>query len=154
MSARMRIRLAAATLAMAVMAPSAGGEEFHPLSALNAAVIEWCERAGGVFGLPHVGAPNCQVDEGGTTIIYLGALFATFGETKDPLWWWEQRSGMPDDYTIGVLWYIGPNDPKELCAASRGRLCQCEAAEAAPIWSVSHAVQASPRLRMSAMARF
>ena len=51
----------------------------------------------------------------------------------DAAWWWEQRTGLPDDLMIGVLWYVGPNrDPKALCAASQGMLCQWATAHEAP----------------------
>ena len=99
------------------------------LSLLNAAVLDWCDTQAGVFHLPHISAPSCET--GGA--LYLGTLKGFFGEmdAPDAAWWWKQRTDVPPNLTISVLWYVGPNDPKELCAASHGKLCQCPTALAA-----------------------
>ena len=99
------------------------------LSLLNAAVLDWCDTQAGVFRLPHISAPSCEKGE----VLYLGTLKGIFGEADAPdaAWWWKQRTDLPSDLVVGVLWYVGPNDPKELCAASQGMLCQCPTALAA-----------------------
>ena len=116
--------------AVLALAPSALSADEHELSQhLTGAVLDWCDRQGGYFRLPHISAPSCETGE----VVYLGTLTGVFGAAMAPdaAWWWELRTGLPDDFTLGVLWYVGPNDPKELCAASGGRLCQCDTARAA-----------------------
>ena len=102
-------------------------ESLDLLSLLNAAVLDWCDaQPGAVFYLPHISAPSCDTGEA----LYLGTLKGIFGDNDvpDEAWWWELRAGYSTDFTVGVLWYIGPNDPEELCVASRGLLCQCPTA--------------------------
>ena len=102
-------------------------EPLDLLSLLNAAVLDWCDaQPGAVFYLPHISAPSCDTGEA----LYLGTLKGIFGDNDvpDEAWWWELRAGYSTDFTVGVLWYVGPNDPEELCVASRGLLCQCPTA--------------------------
>ena len=97
---------------------------------LAGAVLDWCDTQDGDFRLAHISAPSCETGK----VLYLGTLHGVFGAAMAPdaAWWWEQRIGVPDDLTIGMLWYVGPNpDPQALCAASRGALCQCATAHAA-----------------------
>ena len=97
---------------------------------LAGAVLDWCDTQDGDFWLPHISSPVCWT--GG--VAYLGTLRGAFGAAMAPdaAWWWDLRTDLPDDFMVGVLWYVGPNDnPKALCAASRGKLCQCAAAHAA-----------------------
>ena len=116
-------------LAAALALPAASPKATDLLSLLNAAVLDWCNTQAGIFRLPHVSAPSCETPEA----LYLGTLKGVFGEVNAPdaAWWWKQRSSVLPDLTIGVLWYVGPNDPVELCAASEGVLCQCPTAFAA-----------------------
>ena len=102
-------------------------EPLDLLSVLNAAVLDWCDaQLGADFYLPHISAPSCDTGE----TLYLGTLKGIFGDSDAPdaAWWWELRAGYYTDVMIGVLWYVGPNDPEELCVASRGLLCQCPTA--------------------------
>lgn len=111
-------------------AAAAEHDGMEPLLLLAGAVLDWCDTQDGVFRLPVISAPSCETGE----VFYLGTLIGMFGATPDEAWWWEQRTGLPlpDDLMIGVLWYVGPNpDPKALCSASQGVLCQCAAAHAA-----------------------
>ena len=120
------VGLLAAALALPVGTPRAT----DLLSLLNAAVLDWCDTQAGVFRLPHISAPSCETDE----VLYLGTLKGVFGEADAPDadWWWQWRTGIHSvGLRTGVLWYVGPNDPKELCAASQGMLCQCPTALAA-----------------------
>lgn len=120
------VGLLAAALALPVGTPRA----MDLLSLLNAAVLDWCDTQAGVFRLPHISAPSCETDEA----LYLGTLKGVFGEVDAPdsAWWWQWRTGIHSvGPSTGVLWYVGPNDPKELCAASQGMLCQCPTALAA-----------------------
>ena len=121
------VALMAASLALPAGTPRA----MDLLSLLNAAVLDWCDTQNGVFRLPHIGAPSCETDE----VLYLGSLKGIFGEADAPdaAWWWEIRTGLPLSLSVGVLWYVGPNDPKKLCVASQGKLCQCPTALAALI---------------------
>ena len=122
--------LAAALLLSACQSLEAEQRESEPLdllSLLNAAVLDWCDaQPGAVFYLPHISAPSCDTGE----TLYLGTLKGIFGDNDvpDEAWWWELRVGYSTDFTVGVLWYVGPNDPEELCVASRGLLCQCPTA--------------------------
>ena len=122
------VGLLAATLALPVGTPRAD-QAMDLLSLLNEAVLDWCDTQAGVFRLPHISAPSCETEEA----LHLGTLKGIFGEADAPdaAWWWEIRANVPANLTVGVLWYVGPNDPKELCAASRGMLCQCPTALAA-----------------------
>ena len=117
----------AAALATAPAVSADEHDGFDLLSLLAGAVLGWCDAQGGDFRLPHIGAPSCETGE----VVYLGTLKGVFGEAADAAWWWKQRTGLRDGLTFGVLWYVGPNDPEELCAASEGRLCQCPPAYAA-----------------------
>ena len=119
----------AAALATAPAAPADEHDGSDLLSLLAGAVLDWCDAQGGDFRLPHISAPSCETGE----VVYLGTLKGVFGAAMAPDadWWWELRTGLPDDLSLGVLWYVGRNDPKELCAASKGRLCQCPPAHAA-----------------------
>ena len=121
-------RVCVATV-LALAAGTSSADDDVLLLRLNEAVLEWCDTQDGVFRLPHISAPSCETSE----VVYLGTLKGVFGAAwaPDAAWWWEKRTGLPDDLTIGVLWYVGPNDPKELCDASGGRLCQCPTAHAA-----------------------
>ena len=86
---------------------------------LAGAVLDWCDTQDGDFRLPHISTPVCGT--GG--VAYLGTLRGAFGAVlaPDAAWWWDLRTDLPDDFMVGVLWYVGPNDnPKALCAASRG----------------------------------
>ena len=116
------VGLLAVALVLSVGTPRA----MDLLSLLSAAVLDWCDTQAGVFRLPHISAPSCETDEA----LYLGTLKGIFGELDAPdlAWWWEQRSGIPAGFSVGVLWYVGPNDPKELCVATEGVLCQCPTA--------------------------
>ena len=99
--------------AVLALAPSALSADEHELSQhLTGAVLDWCDRQGGYFRLPHISAPSCETGE----VVYLGTLKGVFGAAMAPdaAWWWKLRTGLPDDLTLGVLWYVGPNDPKEL----------------------------------------
>ena len=113
----------------ALAAGASSADDDNPLLWLNEAVLKWCDTQDGGFRLPHISAPSCETGE----VVYLGTLTGIFGAAMAPdaAWWWEKRTGLPDDLTIGVLWYVGPNDPKELCTASRGALCQCPTAHEA-----------------------
>ena len=117
-------------LASAASADEHGGtEQFHPLSALTAAVLDWCEAQGREFLLPDIGSPSCNMGEG---VFFTGTVRGIFGAAMAPdaAWWWKFRTA-PTGMVVGVLWYVGPNNPRELCAASRGALCQCSTAHAA-----------------------
>ena len=129
MNAWLRWVCVAAALATAPAALADEHDGPDMLSLLAGAVLDWCDAQGGDFRLPHIGAPSCDTGE----VIYLGTLKGVFGEVwaPDAAWWWEQRTGWPDGLAFGVLWYVGPNNPKELCAASKGTLCQCPTAHAA-----------------------
>ena len=98
------------------------------LSLLNSAVLDWCDTQAGVFHLPHISAPSCETGK----TLYLGTLKGIFGEvnTPDAAWWWNLRTNVPPNHTVGVLWYVTAS-AKDLCAASAGRLCQCPTALAA-----------------------
>ena len=116
--------------AVLALTPSARSSDEHDLlHHLTGAVLDWCDRQGGDFRLPHISAPSCETGE----VVYLGTLKGVFGAAMAPdaAWWWELRAGLPDDLRLGVLWYVGPNDPTELCTASGGMLCQCDTARAA-----------------------
>ena len=119
------VGLLAATLVLPVGTPRA----MDLLSLLNAAVLDWCDTQAGVFRLPHISTPSCETHE----TLYLGTLKGIFGEADAPdaAWWWEKRTNVPASFTVGMLWYVGPNDPEELCVASQGMLCQCPTAIAA-----------------------
>ena len=119
------VGLLAAVLTLPVGTPRAT----DLLSLLNAAVLDWCDTQAGVFRLPHISAPSCETDEA----LYLGTLKGIFGEVDAPdaAWWWKIRTYVPANFTVGALWYVGPNDPRELCATSQGMLCQCPTALAA-----------------------
>ena len=125
----LRRTITVGVLAAALALPAGTPRAMDLLSLLNAAVLDWCDTQAGVFRLPHISAPSCETGEA----LYLGTLKGIFGEADapDPLWWWKLRTDVPPNLTIGVLWYVGPNDPKELCATSQGMLCQCPTALAA-----------------------
>ena len=102
---------------------------------LNEAVLDWCDAQAGEFYLPSIGAPSCATWKGSyragnPDVVYMGTLKGVFGAAPDVAWWWKLRTG-DMSWEFGVLWYVGPNDPKELCAASQGALCQCATAHAA-----------------------
>ena len=124
-----RRTIAVGLLAAALALPAGTPRAMDLLSLLNASVLDWCDTQAGVFRLPHISVPSCETDEA----LYLGTLKGIFGEADAPdaAWWWEKRTNVPPNLTVGVLWYVGPNDPKELCAASQGMLCQCPTAHAA-----------------------
>ena len=114
----------AAALALAAGTPRAK----DVLSLLNSAVLDWCDTQAGVFHLPHISAPSCETGK----TLYLGTLKGIFGEVNAPdaAWWWNLRTNVPPNHTVGVLWYVSAS-AKDLCAASAGRLCQCPTALAA-----------------------
>ena len=95
------------------------------LSALNAAVIDWCSTQGGSFSLPTIATPGCDIGNA----MWAGTLHGVLGE-PDAAWWWDKRAGIPASYTFGILWYVGP-DPKEVCDMTQGELCWCPPALAA-----------------------
>ena len=130
------LRRALAVIALAgyggigTLAPSAlAANDNELLENLSGAVLDWCDAQGGQFMLPHISAPSCKLNQ----VVYLGTLKGVFGAAgaPDSAWWWELRSDIPADLEIGVLWYTGPNNPMELCAASNGVLCQCDTAREA-----------------------
>ena len=129
MTARLRWVCVAAVLALAPAASADEHDGAKLLRLLAAAVLDWCDTQDGEFWLPDISVPSCETGE----VVYLGTLKGIYGAVMAPdaAWWWERRTGLPADLTIGVLWYVGPNDPQALCAASRGALCQCATAHAA-----------------------
>ena len=126
-----RRAITAGLLAAALTLPVGTPRAVDLLSLLNAAVLDWCDTQAGVFRLPHISAPSCETEDA----LYLGSLKGIFGEADAPdaAWWWQWRTGIHSvGLRTGVLWYVGPNDPKEVCAASHGgSLCPCPAALAA-----------------------
>ena len=125
----LRLKIALGLLVAALVLPVGTPRATDLLSLLNAAVLDWCDTQTGVFRLPHISAPSCQTDEA----LYLGTLKGTFGEldAPDAAWWWEIRANGFTNLTVGVLWYVASNDPKELCVVTQGTLCQCPTALAA-----------------------
>ena len=125
----LRRTITVGVLAAALALPAGTPRAMDLFSLLNAAVLDWCDTQAGVFRLPHISAPSCETGEA----LYLGSLKGILGEVDapDPAWWWNLRTDVPPDLPLGVLWYVGPNDPKELCAATQGVLCQCPTALAA-----------------------
>lgn len=117
-----------ATMMIVMLLPVGESKATDPLSLLNEAVLDWCDMKSGIFHLPHISAPSCEIN----STIYLGTLKGIFGDVDAPdaAWWWKLREGVPSGFTIGVLWYIGGN-PKELCAASQEMICPCSTALAA-----------------------
>ena len=111
------VGLLAATLALPVGTPRAD-QAIDLLSLLNEAVLDWCDTQAGVFRLPHISAPSCETEEAD----YLGTLKGIFGEADAPdaAWWWEIRTNLPANLTVGVLWYVGPTIPRNFAARRRG----------------------------------
>ena len=128
-----------ALVSAAAASPDKSDDKNSPLWLLNEAVLDWCDAQAGEFFLPEIGAPACATWEGSyrvgsPAVVYMGTLKGMFGAAMAPdvAWWWKLRTGDTRSWEPGVLWYVGPNDnPKELCAASEGKLCQCPAAHAA-----------------------
>lgn len=123
--ANLKRTIAAVVLAAAMTLPTHAPRAADLLSALNAAVLDWCNGRSGTFHLPHISAPSCETDN----TLYLGRI-GIMGENATR-WWWEIRSGDPPNLRTGVLWYVPSPTPKELCAVSEGIFCQCRMALAA-----------------------
>lgn len=125
----LRRTIAAGVLAAALALPMSATRATDLLSSLNAAVLDWCNAQSGTFHLPDISAPSCEVGE----VFYLGTLIGSFGEimAPDAAWWWKKRATALPNLKIGVLWNVASPTPKELCAASKGKLCQCTTALAA-----------------------
>ncbi|MDE0211507.1 MAG: hypothetical protein OXJ64_16700, partial [Boseongicola sp.] len=88
-------------------------------SALNAAVLDWCDARSGTFDLPEINIPYCTVD-GGTAKLFGGTAYIGVMGTTDlpPAKWWELRSYKGHPFgpdRLGVLWYVPGPASKELC---------------------------------------
>ncbi|MCY4005605.1 MAG: hypothetical protein OXE84_02080 [Rhodobacteraceae bacterium] len=83
---------------LAISDPDAADQVLEDLSILNETVLDWCERHGGEFILPHIAAPGCLVD----TSFWAGYLGLV---NHDAAWWWQKRVDA-GPHNFGLLWLV------------------------------------------------
>ena len=83
---------------LADFGPDVANKVLENLSILNEIVLEWCERRGGEFTLPHITASGCLIDND----FWAGHLGLI---NYDDAWWWQKRAETDTGvYNFGILW--------------------------------------------------